>query len=351
MVLDRLFELVRLLAAIPGPVGHEDAVIMTLQGLWRPFVEEIWVDRLGNLTCKVGGKGPKILLSAHADEYCFVVKGVTLEGFLAIDSGQSYRNGPDTARAFLGHPALVLTPEGGRFEGVFGTTTGHLASYIDLGRGFKWEYVFVDIGIESYKQAESQGITVGSRIISNSPIRRLGDRVVGKALDDRIGLAIITVLLERITPNCLGVELYIRVSTQEEIDSVGASVEQSIHPDLCIVLDVGPVGDIPPLKNHGISTGLGKGPILVHKDSNVHYHRKSVQSLTKLAHGSGIPLQHAVYVGYGTDGLEFTKKGIPSMVVAIPTRYTHSPFEMVSLVDAEITLALLQECIKSLGVE
>ena len=87
---------------------------------------------------------------------------------------------------------------------------------------------------------------------------------------------------------------------------------------------------------------LGGGPTLVHKDAAIQYDRRLLWHCADLAAQHGIPFQHGVYANYGSDGAAFIDGGTPALLIGIPTRYTHTAFEMVDPSDIDATVRLLQ---------
>src|SRR5947209_16180059 len=124
-----MFELLKTLCELPGPGGDEAPVQNYLQEHWHERVEAIRLTRVGNLVAHVGGRGPRLLVAAHADEIAFAVKHISDDGFLWITTGQrDVEQRPSMRSGYflpLGLPALVLTAEG-QLEGLFATITGHI---------------------------------------------------------------------------------------------------------------------------------------------------------------------------------------------------------------------------------
>ena len=100
--------------------------------------------------------------------------------------------------------------------------------------------------------------------------------------------------------------------------------------DFSINLDVGLCGDVPGTKEENHPSKLGNGPILVHQDSSVHYSHRMTMALAEAARSRDIPIQHAVFQNYGSDGAELIRRGVETVLLTMPTRYTHSPNEMVT---------------------
>lgn len=336
------FELLRELMEIPGPTGQEQAVMTRLKELWAPKAQRVWSSKVGNLLAHIGGDGPILLLQAHADEIGFVVKSIDANGFLWLANAQAGVNNP-TKRYPAGQPALVVGRHG-PIEGLFATATGHVLTPEQRRKDeLEFSDLFVDVGASSREEVIATGIHVGAGVIWNPPVRRLGSRIYGKAIDDRVSLAIMTLLLDNVDPSELQYDLYFAATVQEEIGLAGAnSLRPEIDADLAIALDNGLVGDIPTVSEHDMPTVLGGGPTLVHKDNYVHYDYDLIWRLADVAERAGIPVQHAVYQQFGSDGAALLRQGIPAALVAPATRYTHSAFEMIDERDVDHTLALLE---------
>jgi endoglucanase len=160
--------------------------------------------------------------------------------------------------------------------------------------------------------------------------------VVGKALDDRVPLAVITEVLRRVPAAERAWNLTLVASIQEEIGLIGAfalSAHQGF--DAAIVVEIGLAGDIPTIGLNAMPLRLGGGPVLVHKDSLVHYDHRLTMALQDTASQHAIPIQHAIFGSFGSDGAALMKADIPAALVAFPARYTHSPFETGHLGDIE----------------
>ncbi len=335
------FEIMRELMELPGPTGQEGPVMEWLQQRWQGQVEELWIAKSGNLFAHVGGSGPKLLIEGHADEIGFVVRSIDEGGFVWLAGGQAPRGDVDK-RFPVGQPALILGRDT-QIEGVFVTTTGHIMSEQQRNdHSLDYYQMFVDISVSSRAEAVELGVHPGAGVIWNPPVRRVRNRVTGKAVDDRFALAIMSLLLDQLDRSRLAYDLYFAATIQEEIGLVGASsVRHDLDVDLAIALDNGPVGDLPTIDRRTLPTRLGGGPTLVHKDARAHYSKALIWQLADVANAAGIPVQHAVWEFFGSDGDAFIEQGIPTALVGLPTRYTHSPFETYDLDDFEASLRLL----------
>ncbi len=336
-----MFELIQELTELSGPVGQEGAVLERIEALWQEAGATVTRTRLGNRIGRVGGEGPRVLLVAHADELCYLVRAIHPDGFLWLANGQAWQRTTSLRNAFtIGQRVQVLAPDG-PIPGVIATVTGHLASLAlpELNE-LSWKDFWVDTGL-SRDELLARGVAPGTRVIWDGPTVRLGrDLVMGKALDDRALLAVLTEVLRRVPAAELGCQLTVAATVQEEIGLVGASALAAREAfDAAVILEVGLAGDVPGIGLETMPVRLGGGPILVHKDSLVHYDHRLTTALARTAAEVDIPLQHAVFGSFGSDGAAFMKADVPAGLVAFPTRYTHTPFETAHLGDIEALTA------------
>jgi endoglucanase len=338
-----VFDLVKTLTELPGPVGHEDAVQDWIADRWGGFAE-VSRNRVNNVFARVGGSGKKLAIMAHADEICFMVKSIHENGFLHIwPYYGDTRGAPPRWVVPLNQPVLVLT-DTGTVEGVFATASGHVVGGRDKAVSHEWNDWFIDLGLKSRAEVEERGIHPGCRIIWNPPTRRLGaSAIVGKAMDDRVALAIATMAGEELAKRSdLAYEVWLVSTVQEEVGLIGAqSVMDTLDVDLCLNLDVGLVGDIPGPDARDFPCKLGAGATVVYQDVTAHYSRKLTNRLVALGRERGIPVQQAIYQNYGSDAAALVKRGAEAALVTYPTRYTHSPIEMVDESDINACVDLL----------
>ncbi len=340
-----MFSLVKTLTELPGPVGHEDAVQDWIAQEWATFGSELQRTRVNNVLVRVGGAGPRLVLMGHADEICLMVKSVDETGFLRIWPFYGDQLG-HVPRWFVpfNQPALVLS-DSGPVSGVIATASGHVVGGRSSQKDkLEWNDLFVDLGIGSRSEVDALGIHAGCRVIWNPPTRRLGtDAIVGKAMDDRAALAIATEAGRRLAGrDDLAYDVWLASTVQEENGLIGAaSVADTMSFDRCINLDVGLTGDIPGPNPVDFPCKLGAGPIVVHQDSSCHYSRRMIAELLAVAATADIPVQQAVFQNYGSDGAALVRRGVETVLLTYPTRYTHSPIETVSERDLEHCVALI----------
>ncbi len=327
----------------PAPSGREEHLRTIVADRWAPLVEHLEVEQLGNLVARVAGAGPRTLVLAHLDEIGWVVRHVDANGFLFLDTAQGRRGAGPEPRHMVGHQVSVLGREGVVAEGVLAAASGHVVTTEQAEKPVGgWDDIFIDIGASSAGEVAERGVYVGSNVVFRNPPRSIGNRIVGAGMDDRICLCVIELLLEAVAGRELTCELFVAATVQEENGLHGArALARARRFDRIIALDVGLVGDIPTVGAKNYECLLGAGPILAHKDALVAYDHDLTWALADCADAVGVPWQHGVFAGYGSDGLAFVEEGMRTALVGVPTRYTHSPFEMIDPHDVDSTAQLL----------
>ncbi len=349
-----IFERLKALSEKPGPLGHESEFNAWLKERWSGLRDiESSIVPPGTLLVRVSGSGPKVVLAAHADEVSFVVKSVSEQGLCSIGPGMPDKEGRPLRRMGLhiaGQPALVLA-EKGPLEGVFTTVTGHVTTQEQRAESeIRWRDFWVDIGCNTREECEARGILPGTPILWNPPTRQMGHRIVGKAMDDRAGLAVLETILAELGPDEPDCELWLAATAMEECNALGAAALASRYDfDLAIVVDIGLSCDCPAVSEVDVPVRMGDGVVLVVKDNAAHYDIRLVQALEGCAKANGVKVQRASYGvdgSYASDGLRFIEHGITSALVAFPAAYTHSPFEMVDERDLRAVATLLQKFVQ-----
>lgn len=330
-----MFDLVKTLTELPGPTGYEDPVQAWVARRWREQGLEVQRTRIGNVLARLGGRGPRLIIGAHADEISFRVKSIDDHGYLWLTSGRGRPEERPPEPMPLGHAAHIIT-DTGHVEGVFATATGHVLTRQQRahyeGHAIDWLDFYVDVGARTRDEVERLGVHPGCPVINAVPTRRIGRNIVGKALDDRAGLAIMTVVADTVDRAGLKYDVWFASTVMEEIGLVGArSVVDGF--DCGIIVEVGLAGDVPLVDPRQMPTRLGGGPILVHKDAGVHYSKDLTGALLRCARSAEIPIQHATFANFRSDGLEWIEAGVPTAMLAFPCRYTHSPYETADETD------------------
>lgn len=348
MDVDYLVDRIADLAGIAGPSGREDSVREELERRWGSTLS-LARDRRGNLIGRVGATGPTLALVVHMDEIGWTVRSITPDGFLLVDQAQGSRRDMPDLRHMIGHDVVVLGRDCVVATGVFAAPSGHVLTRDQLERhSFRAGEHFVDLGCRSRNEVEALGVYIGSPVTFAASTRRVGSRIAGKAMDNRLPLCVVDLLLERLAVSSLTCSLVIAATVHEEGGLHGAyALAQGENFDLAIALDIGLVGDIPFVSREDYETCLGGGPIIVHKDGRIAYDHRLTWAIADVAADRDIPLQHAVMPGATTDGIPMLRAGVPTAYMGLPTRYTHTSFEMADPVDIRHTVELLEAVVTS----
>lgn len=326
-----MFDLVKTLTEIPGPMGQEDIVHEWCAEQWSAYSEHVEITRVGNVVARVGGNGPSLLILAHGDELTLMVKSITDNGLLRVWPSWADRRGRPPHWYSPINQKVIVSAESGPLDGQLCYASGHVIGGETAKDYFNWDDWFVDLGYSSKERVESLGVHPGTRLTLNPGTRRLGDTIIGKAMDNRAAVAIATSVAERAEPSRLRHQLWVGSAVQEENGLLGSSSFPDIHPfEYGIALDVGLCGDVPGTSPGNHPAKLGGGPLLVHQDASANYSHRMTMRLVETAAAEGIPVQQAVFQNYGSDAAALIRRGVESVLMAFPTRYTHSPNEMVT---------------------
>ena len=327
-------KLIQSLVEAVGPSGYEDEVRNLVRAEIEEHVDSIQVDALGNLIARKGKKGKggkRVMLSAHIDEIGVIVTHVDDEGFARfapIGGVRSFYCLGGRVR-FVNGVRGVISAEGNLFK------TRTAAVPLDK--------LFIDVGATS---RENCPLRTGDIAAFDRPFLDLGNRLVSKAMDDRLATAILIEVIRKVksSPH----ELVFVFSVQEEVGQRGAITSAyGIDPDIGISVDVTLTGDTP--KSAKMNVKLGKGPAVKVRDGGMLSDPRLVQHMVDTAEKLGLPYQMEVLVGGTTDAraIQITRAGVPSGCVSIPCRYVHSPSEMVDFGDVENTIRLVVELVSS----
>jgi len=325
-----LEQLVRAFAQAFGPSGHEDPIRALIRRYVEPLADQVSVDALGNLIAFVRGRGGpgarRVMLAAHMDEIGLMVTHIDDKGFLRF-------------APIGGHGPATLV--GQRVVFADGTAGVIGVEKLDDVKDLKLDRLFIDIGAEDRAAAEGR-VQVGSAAVFAREVTAAGSRLTGKALDDRSGCAVLVEVMRHLRAESVPHDVYCVFSVQEEVGLRGArTAAYAIAPDLALAVDVTASGDTP--KGETLNMQLGKGTAIKVKDNSLIAHPWVRQLLVDAARAHGIPYQMEVLPYGGTDAgaIHLTRSGVPAGALSIPTRYLHTPAEMLDLRDVAATVDLL----------
>jgi putative aminopeptidase FrvX len=337
-------ELLRKLSNAHGVSGSEGSVYSVIRKELKGYVDEIREDPLGNLIAVKKGSRFKVMLAAHMDEIGLMVKYIDEKGFIRfVALGGWY--GPT-----LYNQRVVLHAAEGPVFGVIGGKPPHMMDEDERKKLVKIDDMFIDVGATNREETGHLGIDVGTPITIDREFRELANsRVTGKAFDNRAGVAMLIKTLQTMKSP---LTIFGVFTVQEEVGLKGARTSAyTIEPDVAIATDVTIPGDHPGIEMKDAAVEMGKGPVITIVDSSgrgLIADRRVVKWLKDAADAHGITVQMEVGTGGTTDAtaIHLTKGGIPSTTISPPTRYIHSPVEVLDLQDIEAGVKLLVAALK-----
>jgi endoglucanase len=328
-----------------GVSGHEGAVRQIIQDAIKDLVDEQHADVLGNLIALKRGSGSeprrKVMISAHMDEVGLMIVYVERDGWLRFRPV-----GGIDDRVLLAKKVLIGDA---KVPGVIGVKPIHLLEPRQRSQVMKVEDMNIDIGASKKEEAERL-VKIGDYAAFDVSFAELGGpqrTVKGKAFDDRAGCAVLIELLRA----SYAFDLYAAFTVQEEVGLRGAQVAAyAIAPDVAFALEGTVCDDLPKKKDLSPTTTLGAGPAITIMDRSVIADRRLVNLLVESAEKNGIPHQFKQPGIGGTDAgaIHTSREGVPSAVVAVPSRFIHSPVCMLSLNDLDNTVRLMRETLARL---
>lgn len=318
--------LIRKMVAIAGPSGYESELRAAIRNEVEPLTEELRVDALGNLIAikgHPGEGGKKIMLAAHMDEIGLIATHIDESGFVRFTPVGGVRR-----NTCIGGRVRFLN--GAR--GVIG-----YERLADENRLPSFEQLYIDVGASNRSDCP---VRTGDPAVFDQPFWENEQRLVSKAMDDRVGVAILIETLRqlRATPH----QISFVFSVQEEVGLRGATTAAyALEPDLGIAIDVTRSGDTP--KGIKMDVALGKGPAIKVRDSGMLSDPRIVDWMVRTAEKEKLPYQLEVLEAGTTDAgaIQLSRAGVPAGCISIPCRYIHAPAEMVDFQDVQNAVHLL----------
>jgi endoglucanase len=319
-----------------GPSGYEDNIRAIVRAEVASLADEIKVDALGSLIvrkrpAKQNGDTKRIMIAAHMDEIGLIVSHVDEKGFVRFSA-----IGAVMRRYIPGGRVRFLNG----VQGVIGYD--RLDNPNELPTLDK---TYIDVGATGGKDCP---VKIGDVAAFERPFSEMGNRLVAKSLDDRVGVLVAIETLRALKNKSTPHDLYFVFTTQEEVGSRGAGTSAyGVDPDLGIAIDVTPTGDTP----HALKMemALGNGPCVKFRDVGAISDPRVVQWMISVAEKNKIPYQREVLLIGGTDAraIQSVRAGVPSGCISIPVRYVHSPSEMVDYSDVQNTVKLLTAVLRT----
>lgn len=324
-------ELLKQLTQINSPSGNEENIVNFIEEEIKSYVDEIYRDNFGNLIAHKKGTGKRVMFDAHTDEIGVMAMFIEDNGYVRISNlgGVSAYNALHKRVKFLNGTEGVVSVDSTRD---------------DVLKSLKVSDLYIDIGAKDKEEAENK-ISVGDVASFIGEFLDLGEKVVSKALDDRVGCYCLIRAIKEIKSHKN--DLYFVFAASEELGLRGAkAAAQSINPDYAVALDVTSTGDTFGKRKMAVRTGAGAAIKI--KDNSILCHPYIKSLMIDTCEENKIPYQLEVLEFGGTDAgaIHLSCGGVATGAISIPTRYIHSPSEMADKNDIEATVTLCKKLIE-----
>lgn len=333
------------LTALCGISGQEDAVrayiLKVLSEYDTPM--QVRVDPLGNVIVDVRGENRpacRVLFEAHMDEVGLIVTDITSDGYLRFAEA-----GGINEKVLVGRTVTV----NGRV-GVIGCGAMHLIGKEERNKPIPTDRLLIDIGAATREEAAAV-ISVGDAVMFDSEYTELfGDRFKARALDDRVGCAILLSLLSKPLPY----DITVAFTVQEEIGLRGAAVvANTVAPDISVTVESTTASDVAGTAEGQEVCFVGRGPVLSFMDGRTLYDQRLYHHILELAEQNGIPAQSKTRVAGGNNAgaIQTAGSGVRVAAVSLPCRYIHSANTVLSHGDIEAADRLIRLLAETLAGE
>ena len=338
------------LCNLDGVPGHEREVY----DYSKKFIIDLGLktlsDNLGSIVgVKKGtGGGPKVLIAGHLDEIGFLVTKIEDSGYLKITPIGGW-----WGHTLLSQRMCVTTREGKKLWGLVGSTPPHVLPREQVMKVRQIKDLYIDMGCKSKDDVLKAGIRLGDPVIpSSTPFKGIDKNVLfAKALDNRAGVAIALLLLERLVKGKKKhyPDIYVGATVQEEVGLRGArTLSYKVDPDIALAVDVTISSDHPGMDK--TETIMGDGVTISIVDGSTIGNPKLIRYLEDVAKKNKIAQTFDALTGGGTDAGAFhlSRSGAISTTISIATRYIHSHYAVCHMGDVEAAVQLLEKFVLSL---
>ncbi|MBL0921226.1 MAG: M20/M25/M40 family metallo-hydrolase [Phycisphaerales bacterium] len=344
-------DLLKRLCETPGVPGRENRVRELIKKEIKGLFDEVREDPMGNLLCrrdprggaKSKGKGKeptRVMLPCHMDEIGFLVSQIDAKGFIRVNAVGGF----DTRNLFS-RRVMVCTKKGDLL-GVMnpGGRPIHISSDEERKKVPEVKEFMIDLGLPA--EEVKKRVTIGDMVVMHEPFLEIGDKVVSKALDNRIAcwLGVESVRALDKSGDAHAAEIHVAFTVQEEVGLRGArTAAASIRPDWAIGLDVSLSCDTPGVPEEESVTRQGEGAGLHVMDSSFISDPELIDDLEAIAKKHKIPVQRTILARGGQDGAAAQQIGLGCRAagLVVGTRYIHTVTEMVDKRDLKAACDLL----------
>ncbi len=336
-----------------GPSGFENDVAKLVINELKPHVNSMKKDGMGNVVARLKSSHSqsklnttRVLLMAHMDEVGFIIRDITKEGLALVEP----LGGLDDNVVFGQHYQIKTAK--GLIDAYSGVEAIHIIPKDKRNQLDKKERLFLDFGASSKAEAINQfGVRPGLPVTFKSQFTQLSaHRYLGKALDDRVGVSLLSDVAKAKlnTAN----DVYLAFTTQEEEGLRGAKVVYpQVKPDVVFNIEIGIASDFP--LHQGTKSSdirLGKGVSIFVYDRSMIPNQALTEWVLKVAKDNNIAIQYELEPGYGEDGasLQTQGQGVPTINIGIPVRYAHQSGGIFDAQDYKNALKLIKVLVSNI---
>lgn len=351
MVKDAIKRVICELTSLNGVSGFEQQVVKRMAEKLQPVADQVEIDNFGNIyAIKEGTKaGPTLMVAAHSDEVGAIVNEILSNGLLR------FKTIGVVSDAILPATRVKVAD----INGVIGSIPAHLEMGAAPGMINNQASLSIDVGAASAEEVRAWGIEIGTPVAFAGEVTDLGnpDRICGRAIDDRVGCAIILRTFHELNDVDFAGKVVGVITVQEETTMSGARIAANrLRPDCAIAVDTVPASDT--LTGGSVKFAIGRGPVIQLGDGvqkafvGSIAHPAMKQVILQTAKDLGIPVQLAAEIGQWTTdaaAIHASASGVPTGYISIARRYAHSPVEVMDLNDAANAVRLLKGVIHGLG--
>ena len=331
-------KLLKELCEASGIPGREQPIIDIMTRELKKTTDSVMTDEMGNVIgLKKGTSGFKIMLAGHMDEIGFIVSHIDKNGFIRFAP-----RGGHIPRVLISQRVKICGKKD--IIGVVDAAPVFLAKAAQRNSIPELTDMFIDTGLS--QKALSKIVEIGDVIVLDRQFIKQGDILISKAFDNRIACYIILEVMKKLKST--RADIFAVGTSQEEVGIRGASgAAKNINPDIGIAVDITGAFDVPGVPEHQQVTKLDEGIAIKINDSSSISNHGIVKFMKKTAKKYKIKTQYEILPFGGTDaaGMQKFGKG-PVCTLSVPTRYAHSPNEMIHKKDVQAGIDLLVKFIE-----
>ena len=317
----------------PSISGYEYPMQQKVIKHMELIADKVVTDHVGNVISICNPNASfKIMLAAHADEIGLTISRILSDGRCLLEEVGSITPG-----VYVGQRVQILT-KGKIIYGAIAKNRQIFDKKVEV------KDLVLDLGVSNQEEAQNL-VQIGDLVLHDATYRVINDHILAaRALDDKIGIYVITEALRRAKEKKSKNGIYCATTVGEETTKNGALIAaRTINPHMAIVVDVGSDTSVSPNLENGNLNRLNGGPILA---TGTTMNKKLEALIRECASKLGISLQNetVVYRSYtDADAIHTINLGVPTTLISIPLRNMHSSAELVDMRDVEAAICLITD--------